>query len=237
VITGGTLSGLNVSNGDTLTFSDSGTGAGSGGVDTIIFGSAINAGGFSIVNGNTVVACFAEGTRIGTAGGEVPVEALSVGDIVLTHRAELKEIVWIGKRRVDCRHHVDPSTVWPIRVLAGAFGAGAPARDLWLSPDHAVFVEDVLIPIHRLINGGTIRQMAVAEVTYYHVELAEHDVILAEGLPVESYLDSGDRENFGNGGGAVRLFPDFTARMWEMKGCAPLTKVGPVVERVRRAVA
>ncbi len=239
VITGGTLSNAGVSNGNTLTFADAGTGAGAGGIDTIIFGSAISAGGFNIVNGNTVqaLACFAEGTRIGTARGEVPVEALSVGDRVLTHRAELKEIVWLGQRAVDCRHHIDPATVCPIRVQAGAFGPAMPARDLWLSPDHAVFVEDVLVPIHCLINGGTIRQMVVPAVTYYHVELPEHDVILAENLPVESYLDSGDRENFGNGGGAIRLFPDFTARMWEMSGCAPLIKVGPTLERIKRALA
>ena len=239
VVAGGTLSALGVSKGDTLTFSDAGTGAGAGGIDQIIFASAIGAGSFDIVNGNTVqaVSCFAAGTRIVTARGEVPVEALSVGDRVLTHRAESKEIVWIGQRAVDCRHHIDPATVCPVRVRAGAFGPGAPARDLWLSPDHAVFVDDVLIPIHCLIDGGTIRQVVVPAVTYYHVELPEHDVILAENLPVESYLDSGDRENFGNGGGAVRLFPDFTARMWEMRGCAPLIKTGPALERIKRALA
>ena len=239
VITGGTLSNIGVSNGNTLTFSDAGTGAGAGGVDSIIFGSTITAGEFGVVNGDTVqsVACFAEGTRIVTAAGAIPVESLSVGDRVLTHRGESKEIVWLGQRAVDCRHHIDPATVCPVRVRAGAFGPGAPARDLWLSPDHAVFVDDLLIPIHCLINGGTIRQMVVPAVTCYHVELPEHDVILAEDLPVESYLDSGDRENFGNGGGAIRLFPDFTARMWEMRGCAPLIKTGPALERIKRALA
>jgi hypothetical protein len=100
-----------------------------------------------------------------------------------------------------------------------------------------VFVDGVLIPVHCLINGGTIRQMDVPSINYFHVELPEHDVILAEDLPVESYLDTGDRTNFSNAGGAVRLFPNFTARMWEMAGCAPLVMTGPVVERTRQALA
>ncbi len=80
-----------------------------------------------------------------------------------------------------------------MRVKAGAFEDARPRRDLWLSPDHAVFVDDVLIPIKRLINGTSIAQVPVEEVTYYHVALGRHDVILAEGLPTESYLDRGDR--------------------------------------------
>jgi hypothetical protein len=77
-------------------------------------------------------------------------------------------------------------------------------------------------------------------VTYYHVELPRHAVLLAEGLPAESYLDIGDRTNFANGGGPRRLFPDFSTvphdvvALWEAKGCAPLTIVGPEVEAVRR---
>src|SRR5580658_1153527 len=188
VITGGTLSNLGVTGGNTLTVSDSGH----GGTDQIIFASPVSTSGFNIANGNTIqVACFAAGTRIATEADLVAVESLHVGDRVRTRRGDTAAIVWIGQRNVDCRHHPDPGTVCPVRVLAGAFGPGLPSRDLWLSPDHAVFVEGVLIPIHCLINGGTIRQIVVPEVTYYHVELPAHDVILAEGLPVESYLDTG----------------------------------------------
>ncbi len=237
VITGGTLSNLGVSNSNTLTFSDTGVNAGGGGIDQIIFGSGVSASGFNIVNGNTVqVACFAAGTRIATVEGPIAVENLRVGDTVRTHRGDPAKIVWLGRRDVDCGHHPDPATVYPIRVAAGAFGPGAPSRELWLSPDHSVYVENVLIPIHCLINGDTIRRMEVRTVTYYHVELPAHDVILAEDLPVESYLDTGDRTNFSNSGGAVRLHPDFSARMWEMAGCAPLVLSGPLVDRVKHAL-
>ena len=51
------------------------------------------------------------------------------------------------------------------------------------SPDHAVFIDGVLIPVRYLINGRTIVQEPADEVTYYHVELPRHDVIFAEGLP------------------------------------------------------
>jgi T5SS/PEP-CTERM-associated repeat protein len=190
------------------------------------------------------VTCFAAGTRILTERGEVPVRDLRIGDLVRTRLNEsLTPVVWIGRRRVNCARHPDPRKVWPVRVRAGAFGDGMPHRDLWLSPDHAVHVNDVLIPIKYLINGTSIAQVAVDEITYYHVELPRHDVLLAEGLPAESYLDAGDRYNFDNHGDVIRLHADFaTPRMgaadvWEAAGCAPLVVRGPILEDVRSRLA
>jgi hypothetical protein len=119
-------------------------------------------------------------------------------------------------------------------VAAGAFGTGRPHRDLWLSPDHAVHVLGVLIPIKYLINGGSIARVAVDEVEYYHLALPGHDVLLAEGLAVESWLDSGGRANFANAGPAVALHPDFAARVWEYEGCLPLIISGSKLEAARR---
>ena len=67
-------------------------------------------------------------------------------------------------------------------------------------------------------------------------ELPNHSVLLAEGLPAESYLDTGDRRNFANGGGAVALYPDFSSRVWEAAGCAPLVVSGPELEAARNQV-
>ena len=184
--------------------------------------------------------CFAAGTRIATDVGDVMVEDLNIGDNVLTEPdAAPQSIVWIGKRLVDCRHHPDPRKVWPVRIAAGAFAPNQPTRDLFLSPDHAVFVDDVLIPVKYLINGGNIAQIEVNEVEYYHIELAHHDIIVAEGLPVESYLDTGDRASFANGGAAMDLFPVFGTGVGleilrEACSRAPLVIVGAVVEGVRR---
>jgi hypothetical protein len=97
-------------------------------------------------------------------------------------------------------------------------------------------VNNVLIPIKYLINRATITQIQTDEVTYYHVELPRHEVLLAEDLPAESYLDCGERGNFTNGGGPVALFPDFASLKREAEGCAPLVVTGAVLDRVRRAV-
>jgi hypothetical protein len=97
--------------------------------------------------------------------------------------------------------------VWPVRVRAGAFGARRPHRDLVLSPDHAVFVDKVLIPVRYLLNGATIVQEPVDVITYWHVELARHDVLFAEGLPCESYLDTGNRALFGDAASVQQSLP------------------------------
>ena len=186
--------------------------------------------------------CFLRGTHILTDHGEVAVEGLAVGDRVVTRSGEVMPIAWIGHRRIDCRNHPEPRKVWPVCVRAGAFGDGTPHRDLLMSPDHAVFVDEVLIPIKCLINGASIEQVPMDQVRYYHVELQHHDVLLAEGLPAESYLDTGDRFNFANGGGPIALHPEFsprrldTALVWDALGCAPLIVTGDALETVRLRV-
>lgn len=176
------------------------------------------------------IPCFAEGTRIVTAEGEAAVEEISEGTLVRTSSGQLAPVIWVGCRHVDCARHPNPRDVWPVCIRAGAFGVGQPHSDLLLSPDHAVFVEDVLIPVKYLVNGHSIVQMPMDEVTYYHIELPRHDVVLAEGLPVESYLDCGDRAEFAsvNHGSASQL--------WEAHGCAPLMVTGPRVAAMHRAL-
>ena len=186
--------------------------------------------------GALVTLCFREGTRIATTKGEITVEHLAVGDRVHALQEQLP-ITWIGHRHIDCRRHARPHLVWPVRISRDAFGDGSPYRDLWLSPDHAVFCDGVLIPIKHLIDGTTIAQVPVAHVTYYHVELPRHGVLLAEGLPVESYLDTGRRANFDNGGASLAIHPDFTTRSWEARGCAPLVVAGPHLEALRIRLA
>ncbi len=149
---------------------------------------------------SVVPACYAAGTRILTERGEVAVENLRVGDRLVTHfRTRGAPIVWLGHRRVDCDRHPRPHDVWPVRIRAAAFGPGRPHRDLLLSPDHAVFLSGMLIPIRLLVNGQTIVSEQVGGITYWHVELSGHDVILVEGMEAESYLDTGNRSAFANG--------------------------------------
>jgi collagen type I/II/III/V/XI/XXIV/XXVII alpha len=184
----------------------------------------------------TDVACFASGTRIRTERGEIAVEALVIGDIAVLAGGRTSPVIWIGQRAVECRRHPDPDAVRPVCVAAGALGSGLPVRDLVLSPDHALYLDGVLIPVRLLVNGKSIARTRADRVTYYHVELAEHDLLLAEGAATESYLDTGDRSNFANGGGSIRLFADFStnaAASWETKGCAPLIVSGRQLDAVR----
>jgi hypothetical protein len=178
-------------------------------------------------------ACFVAGTRVRIARGDVPIERLAVGDIVLARFAGTTPVVWIGHRHVDCRRHPVPARVMPVRVSAHAFAPRMPERDLLLSPDHAVFVADVLIPVRYLINGRTIRMERVDRVTYYHVELAEHDVLLAEGLPVESYLDNGDRHVFDNGGEMAGSHPALGPGRREALSCVPLVVAGARLDAIQ----
>jgi len=188
-------------------------------------------------NGNTEIvvtaACYARGTRLLTARGEVPVEALRADDRMVTDAGDHAAIRWIGMRRVDCRRHPRPELVWPVRVAAGAFADGVPRRDLLLSPDHAVFADGVLIPVQHLINGHSIAALPVAGVEYWHVELGRHGILLAEGLPTESYLDTGNRTQFDNAGTVIGLHPDFAPRSWN-EACARLVQSGPEVVALKR---
>jgi hypothetical protein len=189
------------------------------------------------------VSCFGGGTNIATPDGIMPIERLRRGDSVVTVSGRSQPIKWIGQRRVNCRRHPVPGQVMPIRIAAHAFGENLPRRALQLSPDHAVFVDDVLIPIKYLVNGTTVAQIDVAAITYYHLELPRHDVILAEALPTESYLETGGRSDFDDGGNSIRLYPDFggaprvSAAIWEYAGYAPLIVAGDVCERVRARLA
>jgi hypothetical protein len=180
------------------------------------------------------VPCFAAGTRILTSDGQVAVESIAVGDKVLTVRDGAQaEVVWVGSRTVDLARHAMPEKVRPIRILAGAFGEGLPERDLRLSPDHALFIDGHLIEAKTLVNGVTvIEEMATRFVTYHHVELANHDIMLAEGLAAESYLDSGNRMMFESDATPMMLHPDFAAVSRE-KACAPLAIDGDVVVAAR----
>ena len=179
------------------------------------------------------VPCYTTGTHITTERGEILVEQLAIDDLVHTYDGQAVPVRWIGFRRVDCRNHPRPHDVWPVRICPDAFGPAQPDSDLWLSPDHAVYIDGVLIPVRYLINGRTIAQEPRDTVTYWHVELERHDVILAEGLPCESFLDTGNRSAFTNGGYPIQLHPEFAASVWEAKGCAPLILYGAELEATR----
>lgn len=200
-----------------------------------------NSNGYLVYFGNYsgAIVCFAAGTMIMTADGERRIETLRAGDLVVAasgQGARLKPVRWIGRREVNLGAHPRPDTVAPVLVMAGALGSGVPHRALCVSPDHALLVDGVLVPAKCLLDGETIRQLpARGRVTYFHVELDTHDIILADGAPVESYMDRGNRGAFGNASAVQMLHADFTPK--HLAGGMPVVTEGPALEKARRFLA
>lgn len=131
--------------------------------------------------------CYCTDTHILTIRGEVAVQELRVDDVVVTASGQSRPVRWIGSRHYP--EQTAPRADRPVRIRAGALAEGVPARDLWVSPDHALFVDDLFVAAGHLVNGRTItRGEPVADLTYWHVELDAHDLLLAENTPAESFL-------------------------------------------------
>jgi hypothetical protein len=180
----------------------------------------------------STIPCFASGTLILTEAGEVPVEALREGDRVALSGGGFAPITWIGRRTVEIARHAWPDLVRPVRVRAGALAEGMPKRDLVLSPEHALALDGVLVPVGLLANGTSIvQERGEARITYHHIELPAHGVLLAEGAPAESYLELGHRASFD--GKVTELHP----RLAAAEGCAPRIEAGPLLDAIRARLA
>jgi hypothetical protein len=158
---------------------------------------------------DTLTICFMAGTMIRTPDGEVAVEALKPGDLVLTTTGEAKPVNWVGRQTVSKRF-ADPLRSYPIRVRAGALDDNTPVRDLLISPDHALLVGGVMVQAGALVNGTSItRERTIPDTfVYYHVELDDHSLIFAEGAPAETFVDNVDRMNFDNWSEYQALYPN-----------------------------
>jgi hypothetical protein len=153
--------------------------------------------------------CFMAGTLISTPDGNVAVETLKAGDLVLTIEGKVAPISWLGRQTVSMIFS-DTLRTMPIRVKVNALGDNVPSRDLLISPDHAVLVDGVLVQAGALVNGNSIvREANVPQVfTYYHLELTDHSLILAENTPAETFIDNVDRLAFDNWAEHEALYPN-----------------------------
>ena len=170
--------------------------------------------------------CFCAGTRLATPRGDVFVERLAAGDTVLTASGAVRRIVWIGVGKVLAARG-RRSAATPVIVRKSALAGNVPYHDLRVTKGHALWLDDVLIPVEFLVNHRSIVwDDRAQEVSLYHVELDRHDVLLANGAPAESYRDDGNRWLFANANSG-----------WDLPAlppCAPVLTGGPVVDAVWR---
>jgi hypothetical protein len=166
-------------------------------------------GELTSVNTSADLFCFAAGTLIRVPDGEVAVETLKRGDLVLTNDGRKVPVDWLGIQTISMRF-ADKLRVLPIRIHAGAITENVPSRDLLVSPDHAILVEGALIQAGALVNGSSIVRETNVPVTfkYYHVEVEDHSLILAENTPAETFVDNVERLGFDNWAEHEALYPN-----------------------------
>lgn len=189
------------------------------------------------------IPCFLRGTHITTPDGEALVEDLQIGDRVATFqdgRIVFRPVTWIGGSSMKIVRLADIDD-FPMRVRAGAFRDNVPHRDLLVTSEHCIFTHNVLIPARMLVNGQSIVvETDVTQYEYFHIELEQHAILLAEGLEAESYLDTGNRGNFADAE-IPNLHPDFTIhsgrKCWAEDAVAPLCIDREAVEPVWKKLA
>jgi len=179
------------------------------GSDTLTVKTTDQAGNTTSGGVSIDVTCFYPGTLIRTPSGEVAVETLKAGDLVLTHEGRAVPVRWLGRQTVSTIF-ANKMRILPIRIKTGALGDNLPERDLLVSPDHAILVGGILIHAGALVNDSSIvRETAAPTVfTYYHVETDNHSLILAEGAPAETFVDNVERLRFDNWAEYEALYPE-----------------------------
>jgi len=175
---------------------------GSSGVDLVTFSrNDGKAGSVTVDNwslGTNSVICILPGTRITTPDGHRPIETLTPGDIVTTPDGP-RPIRWVGRSRYSMVFLRGKPMCLPVRIHAGTLGQGLPARDLWVSPWHALLLGQTLVRAFDLINGQNVTQDYQGQIaSFYNVELDSPDIIFAEGTPVETYANHNNRAMFHN---------------------------------------
>jgi hypothetical protein len=181
-------------------------------------------------------ACYRRGTRVRTPHGERRIETLRIGDLVVTRSGQAKPVRWIGRRSYSRRWAGYDLDIVPVRFRPGSLGRGVPARDLWVSPEHAMWIDGMLIAARDVVNGVSIeRDENVTEVSYLHLEFDEHEVIFAEGALAESFADDDSRRLFENAAEYRDLYP--TPLRFGARYCAPRVEEGEELEAVRRRLA
>lgn len=140
--------------------------------------------------------CLAAGTNVLTNKGEVPVEALRPGDLVETADHGLQPIKWVHGQSISQREMMENPKLAPVWVSKDSFGPNCPSKDMRLSRQHRILVrtasfseQEVLVPAVKLAHIPEVKIDATYEkITYFHILLDRHEIIMADNLLVESLL-------------------------------------------------
>ncbi|MGO2959630.1 MAG: Hint domain-containing protein [Acetobacter sp.] len=234
-----------VSDGGSVTSSFVGSGAAlrvnTGGVSD---SPTIEAGGSYYVTQATSLVCFLPGSMINTPTGGVAIEDIRIGDSVITfdwrtNKNVVAKVKWAGKAHATVRRSLpDDEAGWPVRILKDAVADGVPYKDMLITAEHCLFFDGKFLPVRMLVNGRSIYyDKSISVYDYYHIETAEHAVIMADGMLTESYLDTGNRQAFRQEGSVAafgtkrRTWDDAAAEL-----CVDRAMVEPVFNRlVQRA--
>jgi len=170
-----------------------------------------NSDGSDSDNTVSLIFCFLKGTEIRLANGSsaTAVETLASRQALSSFCENPATITWIGYQR-RTPEFAQFQDYLPVKISAGALEDNIPIRDLYLSPDHAVLIDGHLIHAKALVNGKTITQMSdwVGDIEYYHIETEAHEIIYAEGVPCETFIDNVSREQFDNYAEYQALYPN-----------------------------
>src|SRR5262249_31322052 len=132
--------------------------------------------------------CFLKGTTIRTAAGDRKIEDLAMGDLLPTVFGGMCPIEWIARYSLK---KSDPTKAWvkkvlPVRVARSALGLDVPCVDLYVTKEHELLIDGVLVTAGSLINGTTItvyNPRELHELEFFHIKLERHNAIYAEGAP------------------------------------------------------
>jgi len=163
--------------------------------------------------------CFLAGTLIATPQGEVVVESLSPGDLILAVDGRALPVKWLGRQTIVTAFG-PPSNDMPVLIRAGAMGEGLPHADLRVTGGHALLIDGILANAGALVNGSTITRIPRAELserlTVYHIETDQHEIILANGVPSETFMDNVSRTRFDNFSEYAALYGEAETEMREL---------------------
>jgi len=167
------------------------------------------------------ITCFGAGTVIETAHGLTLIEHLSVGDAVKCGDGQVRPIRWVSRRIVTAEEMLTHPEYRPIRIRQHALYDNVPNRDLLVSPQHRILIDDwraellfgadrVLVPaVHLLNDNDIIRDYTSDEFTYYHFMFDEHHTVLSNGLESESFYPGREAVQGIEGAARIELYALF----------------------------